>query len=652
MSLQAEEPLSIEQPDLNSISSPSLFLKAKTSYHNAPLLDTKIDVAITGMIAKVMLKQTFENTSTDWVEGLYTFPLPDQAAVNSLIVTIGDRRIVGSIREKKQAEQHYEQAKQAGKLASIVKQHRPNLFSSRFANIPPGETVSIELGYVQTVAYVDDQYSLRIPLTLTERYSGDYVPDKTDISPPQLSASAANVSMGLKHGVEIKALLHGLYDVSDVNSPSHDLIVSPIENGTEVILNETAVLDRDFILHWREAAAVVPTVRAWRERVAGEEYLLATVTPPTSDEDIPEQARELILVIDTSGSMAGEPMRAAKTALLDALNGLTPNDYFNIIEFDSQYSTLFNQPMLASAQNIQMAEHFTRGLNADGGTEMLGALQNALGYQSSNLLRQVVFITDGAVGYEDQVFESVSRSIGDIRLFTVGIGSAPNEWFMRKVAEAGRGTYQLIQNVGDVQDGMSTLLRKLESPALTSVVISFDGDRADITPDPIPDLYASEPLVIAARLVEGNHTMTVAGTWGDELWQTSVSVDNAPITNTGLSTVWARKKIESLQDKQRFNSDPDFYRSLILRLSLDHQILSPYTAFLAVEDTPVRPANELLAKKVVPNLHPAGTQNQSFALPQGSLGIDTLLLFSFFMMLCGLLFSSYPKALLIRCRSL
>lgn len=645
MSLQANESADIEEPNLNNITSPTLFLKGQADFLNAPLLDTTVDIAVSGMVAKVSITQSFNNTSAEWVEGLYTFPLPDQAAVNSMIVTIGSRRIVGSIEEKKEAEKQYEQAKRSGKVASLVRQHRPNLFSSKFANIPPGETVSIELGYVQTVPYDNHTYSLRVPLTLTPRYSKYAKPESSAVSPPQIALPPASSRLGIKHQVTINTTLFGPYDASQLDSPSHELTVSSSDKSTDIQLSQSAYLDRDFILQWRDAAQVTPTVQAWRETVAGEEYLLATLTPPVNEADIPEQARELILVIDTSGSMEGESIRAAKAALLDSLQGLDSKDRFNIIEFDSGFRTLFNRPEIASDQNIDLAKTFTRQLVADGGTEMLGALQAALRYRKSELLRQVVFITDGAIDNEEGVFRSAHDHLGDARLFTVGIGSAPNQWFMRKLAQTGRGTHQFIQNINDVQESMSVLLRKLETPTLTNVAVSFDGDQPDITPERIQDLYANQPLVIAAKLSEGNSTMSVSGTWGSEHWSTQVSIEDAPKTNTGLSTVWAKRKIESLQDKQRFSSDVDLYRSLILRLSLDHQILSPYTAFLAVEKEPIRPLHESVSEKTIPNLLPAGTRSQAFALPQGSAGIDTLMMLSVLLMLLAVAFTLRQRSL-------
>jgi len=619
----------VSEPDLDEVNTGTLFFKTANGYLDAPVLDATVSIAVSGVVSNIKLTQSFQNNSKDWVEGLYVFPLPDQAAVNKMIIRIGDREIAGSIHEKKQAEKQYKIAKKAGHIASIVKQHRPNLFSTRFANIPPGESISIELGYIQTVRYENDRYSLRVPLTITPRYSNPLVSDPVAITPPQVyfSQLANDSEQGnpASHTVTISTTLFGNYDANQISSPSHSLSINQSKDAADITLTEQAHLDRDFILEWFEFVDAVPKVQAWRQTVAGDEYLLATLMPPRDENLIPDQARELILVIDTSGSMAGASIEAAQATLLDALTGLGPNDSFNIIEFNSNYSSLFNVPQTATQNNLSKARTFTNRLRADGGTEMMGALRTALGYNDTGLLRQVVFITDGSVGYEESVVESVKQDLGQSRLFTVGIGSAPNQWFMRKVAEAGRGTYHFIYDVSDVHTEMSRLLDKLASPALTNIALTFENGQAEVVPNPIPDLYANEPIVVAAKLSGNPQSMQVSGQWGNQTWSTSLSISEAPQTQTGLSTVWARQKIESLEDKQRFHSDPEYYRSLILRTALDHQILSRYTAFLAIDQTPVRNPAEPLKEKKIPNLMPTGSTMQPIAFPQGAAGIDTLM---------------------------
>ncbi len=610
------------EPNLDELSSATLYLKNTNGYLSAPVLDTSVKIDISGIVAKVELEQTFHNRSTDWVAGLYTFPLPDQAGVNKLEISIGERVILGEVLEKKLAEQEYEAAKQSGKVAGLVSQHRPNLFSTRFANVPPDEKITIKLGYIQTVPYTNDKYGLRIPLTLTPRYSNSQVQDPTDITPPQVRLDSNTESVG--NSVSIKGTLHGSFTDNGVHSLSHMLSTRAGDSSIEFSVLGSNHLDRDFILEWVPVTSNMPTIQAWKETVKGEEYLLATVQPPAAKSDIPDVPRELILVIDTSGSMAGTSIEAAKSALLSALSGLSHLDKFNIIEFSSSFQALFTNPQAATSTNLDLGRRFTEKLNADGGTEMMPALQAALGFQQSGLLRQVVFITDGSVGYEDSVIKTVTKQLRGARLFTVGIGTAPNQWFMRKVAQAGRGTSQHIYSLSEAQAAMSELLYKLENPTLTDISLKFDDNSTEIAAEPIPDLYANEPVVIAAKLGSNASDFSITGTWDNALWEEHISLERTPYVNTGLSTIWAKSKIESLEDQQRLHQDPDFYKSLILKLSLDHQIVSRYASFLAVEKVVTRPADEVLSNKTVPNLMPHGNDMQPVSFPAGSTGSDML----------------------------
>lgn len=621
------------EPDLDQVSSGTLFFSGPGGSTMAPLLNASVQINISGIVAKIVVEQTFFNNSTQWLEGLYTFPLPDQAAVNAMEVTIGTRRITGKIREKEQAIVEFANAKQEGKVASLVSQHRPNLFSSRFANIAPGEKIALKLTYIQTVPFENAKYRLRIPLTLTPRFSNSLVPDKNAITSPFVDKKNGLDTPTIDHTATIEGLIHGEYDEQLLSSPSHPILIDATVKHLGFSTQNPVKLDRDFILEWGIPNGTEPTVRTWKERVGDQYYLLSSVVPPASPEHIPQQARELILVIDTSGSMAGEAIKAAKAALMNALAGLRDIDQFNIIEFNSHHTSLFSTPQPVNADTIAKAQRFVYRLRADGGTEMLSALQSALGYQHTENLRQVVFITDGSVGYEDSVITTVTKQLRSARLFTVGIGSAPNQWFMRKVAQAGRGTAEFIADTNDVAPVMGELLLKLEAPALTDITVAFDDPKTNYLPNPIPDLYANDAVIIAAKLESQYGAFTLSGRWGDTLWQQSSNIDNAPLVQTGLSTIWAQRTIASLEDQQRLQIDQDFYRSAILGIALEHNLLSKYTSFLAVEEQPARPKDEYLHAAKVPNLIPHGNDMLTISMPQGSAGSDTLIMLSMLLML-------------------
>lgn len=637
-SAQNEEPIKAgtTEPDFGRVSSGTLFLNNNNGNTIAPLLGSSVKIDISGLVAKIVLTQTFRNTSAEWVEGIYTFPLPDQAAVNALEVTIGQRRIMGKIKEKKQANREFARARREGKVAALVSQHRPNLFSSRFANIAPGEKISIQLTYIQTVAFDNAKYRLRIPLTLTPRFSNTLVADQQAISPPFIGGEHAMRSETIDHTVNISGNIYGEYQISQFNSPTHSLDVNATTDQLAFSLGNKVKLDRDFILEWTLPDKQAPVVRAWRETVSDQQYLLASIVPPKNTEFIPEQPRELILIIDTSGSMAGAAIEAAKDALMSALSGLKTTDKFNIIEFNSNHSSVFHLPQPANEKNLMTAQRFIQSLHAEGGTQMLPALQRALGYQQSGILRQVVFVTDGSIGYEDSVITAVTKQLRNARLFTVGIGTAPNQWFMRKVAQAGRGSAEFISNIDEVVPVMGDLLYKLEAPALTNIIAEFDDSQTSSVPNPIPDLYANDAVIVAAKLGEQSTLLTLTGQWGGNIWRERIQLHDAPMVNTGLSTIWAQRTIESLNDQQRTHNNPDFYRSVILGIALEHKLLSRYTSFIATEENPSRPLSSDLVAKTVPNLIPHGNDMLEVAMPRGAAGSDTRILLGFLLALTAL----------------
>ncbi len=616
----------LEAPSsLDDVTSGQLLLTHNGRTVAAPIQTAVVEIDITGVVSKVRFTQTFQNTSDNWVEGLYRFPLPDEAAVRSMVIHVGDRRVVGKIEEKAVAEGQYEEAKKAGQVASLVSQHRPNLFSSKVANIGPRQTVSIELEYLQTLSLENQRYRLRIPTTLTPRYRNGVSGNALELEPNFVTANAVSAEKPA-FSVSIIGRLHGAITTGSLVSPTHALAINQQSGVTQFELAHAARLDRDFIMHWQQGVDDAAQLNAWRETVEGDDYVLAVIAPPNQQHELPAIPRELVIVVDTSGSMAGQPMQAAKAALVDALMGLKPDDTFNVIEFNSSYSALFNQPLPATGTNIERGLRFARQLQADGGTEMRPALQYALSHSNrQEALQQVVFITDGAVGFEDDIIKLVTGQLRSARLFTVGIGSAPNTWFMKKVAEAGRGTASFITDVSDTQRVMEELFFTLESPALTDVSLTFDDAAVEYFPRPVPDLYAASPVVVAAKITPNTKTLKLTGRMGDSAWSQELDLTDLPRVESGLSTVWARKKIAGLEDEQRLLNDVDYYESLITSIALEHQLLTRYTSFVAVEDSPSRPIHENLETASIPNLIPHGSTMQAVQFPNGSAGTDTAL---------------------------
>ncbi|MGY8794099.1 MAG: marine proteobacterial sortase target protein, partial [Woeseiales bacterium] len=464
----------------------SLLLKMKSGYAVATRLSTDISAEISGLAARVRVKQEFRNSSSEWVEGVYVFPLPDTAAVDRLRMYIGERYIEGEIREKAEAKKAYEAAKAAGKKASLVQQERANMFTTSVANIAPGETVVIEIEYLETLQVDAEMFSIRFPVTITPRYipgtpvpgrrgSGwsldtDQVADASRITPPTQAVTK-------EHKLSFNVILNSAEPLEYIASRYHPVNVNRKEDQYAIdLVDSDTPMDHDIELTWKAVPAAAPRAMLFTENADDETYALMMLLPPdvTSAEPQTHTARELILIIDTSGSMHGTSIEQAQRALTLALDGLQPTDQFNVIQFNSSTSALFRNSVAASTTNVATAKRYVSALTANGGTEMRSAIERAMAVPpNEEHLRQIIFITDGSVGNEDALFSLIEQQLGNARLFTVGIGSAPNSWFMRKAAEAGRGAFTFISALHEVSEKMQRLFRKIERPQITDITIQW-----------------------------------------------------------------------------------------------------------------------------------------------------------------------------------
>ena len=609
----------------------SLLLRMQDGYRVSTLLNTVVDMQINGLVARVSVRQEFRNEGNDWAEGVYVFPLPDKAAVDHMRLHIGDRFIEGEIREKEQAKKEYEQAKKAGKKASLVEQQRPNMFTTSVANIAPGELVVVEIEYLEDLRYDNGSFSVRFPLTITPRYiPGSPLPDRegsgwsvnttsvedaSSITPPMVSASRG-------HRVSMNIDVNAGMPLEIIASRYHPVNISETNGHYNVSLGGgTVPMDQDFELLWRPTAATAPRAMAFTETVDGEPHYLLMVMPPSAEAASANvMPREMIFIIDTSGSMHGTSIAQAKKALRRALKGLRPGDRFNVIAFSSHPNPLFSSSVVAEPRNLTMAEMFVTSLNANGGTEMRAALDLALYLPpDESHLRQVIFITDGAVGNEDELFRLIERKLGNGRLFTVGIGSAPNSWFMRKSAEVGRGTFTTISALHEVGEKMDRLFDKIEQPQVTNIAVAWPSSVvAESYPGVVPDLYLGEPVTVKARItgeLQAGDIVSISGDSAGGAWSQEIGLAGEQ-QSTGVGALWARARIAGLTDDQRRGASPDEVRAAIVETALKHHLVSKHTSLVAIDKTPQRPANDPLRKDQVPNLMAYGqSSNAIFGFP-------------------------------------
>jgi Ca-activated chloride channel family protein len=599
----------------------------------APLLSTDVTFRVSGMVARARVVQTFHNPSADWMEGVYVFPLPENAAVDRLQMHVGERRIEGEIRERGAARRVYEQARASGQRSALMDQERPNIFTTRVANIGPRELIAVELEYQQTLRYDGGRYSMRFPMVVAPRYipgnlkvsataqlggspNTDQVPDAARITPPVLRPEAGpinpvSIRVGLDAGVPIVELASPYHRVDVKN-------VSPSRRDIE-LADGSVPASKDFELTWAPQSAHTPQLAWFTEEKNGRHYGLLMVLPPAASPGS-RLAREVVFVLDTSGSMAGASIRQAKDALQLALARLAPGDRFNVVEFNSTAQMLFAGAQPVNPRNVRRASEWVQALEARGGTEMASALTLALdGSDGESRVRQVVFLTDGAVGNEAALFRLIRARLGGTRLFTVGIGSAPNSHFMAKAAELGRGTFTYIGRIEEVQEKMSALFAKLESPVLKDLVVRWpDGVHAEAWPARIPDLYAGEPVVVVAALERLDGHVVVSGMREGRTWEAYVPlVQNG---GAGMGSLWARGKVEALMDSMREGAAEDGVRAKVIALATAHRLVTKYTSFVAVDKTAARPSDAQLRLAAAPTNLPEGWEYDKVVgeLPQGA----------------------------------
>jgi Ca-activated chloride channel family protein len=562
-------------------------------------LDTEVELRVRGLMAEVRVRQRFSNASSEWMEGRYRLPLPGEAAVGQLRMQVGDRLIEGEVQEKQRAAATYAAAARAGQTASLVERERPNLFHTQVANIGPGETVEIEIGYWQSVRWQDGRFRLELPLTFIPPYHGgrDEIDAALDRAPQPTQASADAVDLGRARapGVRIAVDLEAGLPLALIDSPTHALQVRAEGGRHRIELQQAAVdPDRDFELVWAPVASAQPQQMLFVEDRADARYALLSLVPPTAP--APRVPRELILVLDNSGSMHGASMQQAKAAVDRALAGLDAADRFNLLRFDHRFEAVFAEPVEASPQNIERARHFVQGLQAEGGTEMLAPLIEAFAMPAvDSHLRQVVLITDGAISNEAQLLNHIQHGRGAARLFAVGIGSAPNAHSLRRMAEVGHGAQLTIRRPEDVAERVDALLAKLGQPALRDLKIALPAG-AEAFPAALPDLYVGEPISLLLRLPQGGGEAVLSGQSPGLPWQASAKLGDARLASTpGVARLWAQAQVAELEDSLRQGVDEQTVRSRVLALALEHQLATRYTSFVAVDRSPRRPQSADLA---------------------------------------------------------
>ncbi|HEY6352280.1 MAG TPA: VIT domain-containing protein [Candidatus Angelobacter sp.] len=594
-----------------------------------PLRHTDIQTEISGFVARISVTQEFENVLPNAIEAIYVFPLPHDSAVDGMTMVVGNREIKAVIKEREEARKVYEAARNSGHTAALLDQERPNIFTQSVANIPPNSKVEVTLSVIELLKYEAGTYEFAFPLVVGPRYipgspvgaaksdgnptgmqdvalktgeqrgtmpDTDKVPDASKISPPVAGVHTDDSHAG--HDVSIAVNLNAGMYVTDVDSTSHKILSERTgpDSFHVQLADDAALPNKDFILKYKVAGAGIgDAVLTHADQFGG--YFTLILQPP---EKVPDDAvvpRELIFVLDTSGSMWGFPLEMAKKTIARALDNLRPEETFNLITFSGDTRILFPEAVPATPGNIKAAKTVLAGAYGGGGTEMMKAIRTALGddaaagkpvTEPTPPLRVVCFMTDGYVGDDAEIVAAVQKH-PEARVFAFGIGTAVNRFLLTKMAEEGHGEVEFVTQPDEAQAAADRFYERVHSPVLTNISLDWSGlPVADVYPAQAPDLFSAKPIIVTGRYTQAaKGTLVIHGTRAGGAFTREVAVDfpaeNA--SHAALEKIWARKKVEDLmsQDWIGIQHGQSKYKAEIIDVGLKHSLATQYTSFVAVE---------------------------------------------------------------------
>lgn len=579
-----------------------------------PLKHTKVVADVSGFLARVTVTQEFENNFAQPIEAVYTFPLSQNSAVDDMTMKIGTRSIRGKIMKREEARTIYEAAKNEGKTASLLDQERPNIFTQAVANILPNEKITIEISYVETLKYEDGSYEFVFPMTIAPRYLPNSMKtaDANKISPPVARTRAG-------HDVSIEVNLNAGVPVEEIRSSSHEIeFVNTTASSASVKLKSAnEIPNKDFVLRYDVSGKrIEDAILTHRDERGG--FFTLILQPPDTFKTEDVTPKEIVFVLDTSGSMSGFPIEKAKEAMKMSLENLYPNDTFNLITFAGDTKILFDEPVPATQANLEKAKAFLESRNGAGGTEMMTAIKAALApSDAQDHVRIVCFMTDGEVGNDLEIISEVQKH-KNARVFSFGIGNSVNRFLLDKIAEEGRGEAEYVALEDDGSKAAKQFYERVRSPLLTDVSIDWNNlPIADDYPQRIPDLFSAKPVVVHGRYTKGaSGTIKLKGKIGGQETTREIFV-NFPETenaNDVLATLWARQRIDDLM-KQDFNGaqngtmKPEIQQT-ITNIGLEYRLLTQFTSFVAVEEI-IKTQGGKPVKVEVPVEFPQGMNRQN-----------------------------------------
>ena len=564
-----------------------------------PLMHTKVKADISGYIARVEVQQKFHNPYKEKIEARYVFPLPENAAVNEMFMKIGDKIIYSEIHERQKAKKTYEEAKKKGHRAALLEQERPNMFTQTVGNIMPGDEIIITIRYSQDLKYKNGEYTYFFPTVVGPRYipgnsigrqAGGFSPD-TDAVPDASGITPQVIPPGFRsgHDIEITVNINAGTEVTSVDSISHHILTKKGKVTTVELKPFDTIPNKDFILCYK-VTGEDPTTGILTHKQDKGGFFTLMINPP--DKVKPEKVtpKEMIFVVDCSGSMSGEPISKCKAAMRHAIANLNPDDNFQIIKFSDSANGFSRKLVPNTTKNVKKAMRFINEMRGTGGTQMIEGIKAALDYpELNNKIRIVLFMTDGYIGNENQIIKAIKKKLGKARLFSFGVGSSVNRFLLESMAEAGRGRCEYIPLNEDTKKVVSEFYGRIRNPLWTDIRIDWDGmEVSELYPAQIPDLFSKTPVLVVGKYKSsGKKNITITGNVNGKQYSQTLNV-NFPAkskANKVLSILWARKKIHELESGRNFNyySISEEVKQQIINLALKFKLLTRFTSMVAVE---------------------------------------------------------------------
>jgi Ca-activated chloride channel homolog len=567
-----------------------------------PLKHTEVKATISGFLSRVVVTQEFENPLKEKIEAVYTFPLPQNAAVDDMTMIVGERTVRGKILRREEAQAVYEAAKSNGQTASLLDQERPNIFTQSVANILPGENIKITISYVETLKYDNGTYEFVFPMVVGPRYipgsatgaqgkgfapDTDRVPDASRVTP-----QPAPEGMRSGHDVSLEVTLDAGVPIDALDSKTHEVTIERPDPHSAVVRlkDEATIPNKDFVLRYDVAGRKIEDALLTHATDKGGFFtLILQPTDRVTAEDV--TPKELVFVLDTSGSMSGFPIEKAKETMKLALDNLYPNDTFNLITFSGDEHILFPEPVPATKENLARAQAFLESRNGSGGTEMMKAIKASMDpSDSQDHVRIVVFMTDGYVGNDMEILGEVQKH-PKARVFAFGIGSSVNRFLLDGMAKYGRGEVEYLGLNDDGSAAARRMYERVRSPLLTDISIDWNGlPVADVYPKTVPDLFSAKPVILSGRYTgSGRGTIRLKGRMAGHDFVREIPVDfSSSQQHDVLATLWARTRIDDLMSQDfkgaQQGTMSDDVKQSITQLGLDYRLMTQFTSFVAVEE--------------------------------------------------------------------